>query len=162
MTAKIYVDHLAYVHYEHSDLDSFKEFAKDFGLVETPMEHNDGILYFHGYGKDPISYIASPCAPQTKPKFRGAGFAARTREDFYRACGLPGATIQETHNRPGGGSLVSILDPNGFIVDIVWGQQEKAVTAEDASSSINHAVAMNGAIEKQRLGMFRISHSSFP
>jgi catechol 2,3-dioxygenase-like lactoylglutathione lyase family enzyme len=159
MTAgkKITVDHLAYVHYEHDNLDAFRHFAKDFGLVETHSINTDTILYFHGYGKDPITYIASRCVPGVKPKFKGAGFVARTKQDFDKACRLPGATIRDASNRPGGGQVVLIRDPNGYSIEIVWGQQEKPVTAKDASSSTNNVLAMNGAIEKQRLG----THSQF-
>jgi hypothetical protein len=118
---KIIIDHLAYVHYEHKDLKTFSKFAKDFGLVESPASDDSDIFYFHGYGKDPITYIASHSNVNTEPNFRGPGFVVRTKEDFDKACKLPGAVIQKTSNRPSGGELVLVPDPNGFHVEIVLG-----------------------------------------
>lgn len=105
-------------------------------------------------GSHPISNIASPAPQNGTANFRGPCFAAHTKEDFDKACKMPGAVVWDVSKRPGGVQLVEFPDVNGYPFEIVWGQTPKPITAEAASSSINNETAYNGAIEKQRVGTF--------
>ena len=154
---KIYLQRLLYVHYEHKDLNEFAEFAEAFGLVESQAQEDR--IYYHGYGRDPIAYIASKSKEGEEPRFRGPGFLARAKHDFDKACKIKGASLQSTGDRPGGGQLVVIRDPNGFEVDILWDVEEKPVAAEQAfRSHANGQTAYNGAFVKQRKGTHSLAN----
>ena len=150
-TGKINLQRLVYSHYEHADLERFDVFAKDFGLVKAGEDQDS--IYYQGYGRDPICYIASRPRPGQEPKFRGPGLLARTQTDFENACQLEGAVVHDISQRPGGGQMVVVPDLNGFAVSILWAVEEKPVTAREASSSRNGETANNGALEKRRIGM---------
>lgn len=46
-TPKIILDHLAYVIYQHPNLERFKSFANDFGFTDAGEAH--GLSFFRGY-----------------------------------------------------------------------------------------------------------------
>jgi hypothetical protein len=147
---KIQLLRLSYVHYEHVDFEQFRQFAKDFGFVEALVEKDE--IYYRGYGRDPVVYIATR-APGGSPRaFKGAGFVAKTRCDFDKACQIPGAVVKDTSNRPGGGHLVIIPDPNNYSVEIVWGQEENPTPKTGTSLIVGEPEPYNGAIGKQRRG----------
>jgi hypothetical protein len=155
-TPKINLQRLVFVHYEHADLEKFDAFAADFGLVKAKAD--DDSIYYQGYGCDPVCYIASRPKQGEKPRFRGPGFMARSQADFDNACKLEGAVVQDISNRPGGGQMVVVRDPNGFEVNIIWATKDKPVTVQEASSSCNGAsAAYNGAVEKNRIGTIQES-----
>ncbi|KAJ5140749.1 glyoxalase family protein [Penicillium atrosanguineum] len=131
---KIRLARLAYVHYEHQDLEKFKQFAGDFGLIEA--QSTNDVVYYRGYGQDPFAYI-----------------------DYDNACALPGATIRNASERPGGGHLVVVKDPNGYEMEVCWGQTENSVASCPLSSAIGEPAPMNGSFDKPRKGQFmRFAH----
>ncbi|MCJ1477423.1 hypothetical protein MMC13_006094 [Lambiella insularis] len=152
---KICISRLLYVHYEHADLHEWAIFAEAFGLVESKAQ--DDRIYYHGYGRDPIVYIASQSKPGEEPRFRGPGLLARTKEDFDKACKVTGASREDISDRPGGGQMVVLRDPNGFDVEILWDVKDKPVEAEEATRShVNGQTAYNGAFVKQRTEFKRL------
>lgn len=158
-STKVNFCRLSYVVYEHPDLPLFETFAHDFGF-EVAGRSNSGDLFLRGYGRDPYVYIARQ-APASKQKaFCGAGFVARTEEDFTRAGQMEGAQKLDISGRPGGGKAVRILDPNGFAVEIVFGQKERMPVTRGISSIISGRGCVNGAVEKMRKGMWRLSKST--
>ncbi|KAJ5918025.1 Glyoxalase/Bleomycin resistance protein/Dihydroxybiphenyl dioxygenase [Penicillium verhagenii] len=57
-------------------------------------------------------------------KFLGGTFEAQSKEDFDRAANLPTASaVEDLSHAPGGGSLVTITDPEGFPVNVIFGQE---------------------------------------
>ncbi|KAJ5117215.1 uncharacterized protein N7443_003122 [Penicillium atrosanguineum] len=154
---KIRLARLAYVHYEHQDLEKFKQFAGDFGLIEA--QSTNDVVYYRGYGQDPFAYIGSRSKDGAPNAFKGAGFVAKTRQDYDNACALPGATIRNASERPGGGHLVVVKDPNGYEMEVCWGQTENSVASCPLSSAIGEPAPMNGSFDKPRKGQFmRFAH----
>ncbi|KAF7590095.1 hypothetical protein BBP40_003251 [Aspergillus hancockii] len=152
MSRKIILDHLAYVIYEHRDLEKFRKFAQDFGF-ELAGEV-DGSLYLTGYGIDHYSYVATQ-APATNPKgFIGAGFVAKSEKDFLLACEYEGVKIKKADGLPGGGEVAILKDPNGYELHVIWGQRPKDAPARPISACIDGNYPMNGAVEKKRKGQF--------
>lgn len=150
MEGRIVLDHLAYVIYEHPDLEKFMEFAHDFGF-ELAGEV-DGSMYMNGYGIDHYSYIATQ-APTGNPKrFIGAGFVAKTEDDFVLACQSEGAKVRNVERLPGGGEVAIFKDPNGYEMHVIWGQGSKNIPSRPVSACIDGIAPMNGAIEKKRKG----------
>lgn len=148
---KINLTRLSYVVYEHTSLDVFRQFAKDFGFVEelssTPLT-----VFFRGYGEDPFLYVARQA---DKKRFVGAAFAAESAEDFDRATDLPNAKVQDLSNAPGGGSSVVITDPNGYEMIVLWNQQLRERPDHGISNLVGRP-DVNGALDsdKKRKGHF--------
>ncbi len=146
---KIILSRLAYTVYQHADFESFRSFAKDFGFEQVGAF--DSAVFFRGYGKDPFCYRAQQ-APSGEPKaFVGAGFVARSQQDFDSACRLEGATVIDVSKWPGGGRMVRIKDPNGFFLEVVHGQTERNPPAHGISA-VTAGHASNGALDKNRKG----------
>ena len=147
--ARVKLARLGYVIYEHPDIGKFRLFASDFGLEET--KDLDGNIFFRGYGKDQYVYVARQAPEGSEKRFIGAGFCACSKDDFERACQLEAATIIDASQRPGGGQLVSIRDPNGYEMQVYWGQEEQVIPSDGISACVGEHPT-NGAINKQRKG----------
>ncbi|PNY26273.1 Uncharacterized protein TCAP_03795 [Tolypocladium capitatum] len=150
---KVNLSRMVYVVYGHPDLAAFEKFAEDFGFAFAERSA-DGHLYLRGYGIDQYIYIAFQTALGKPKEFLGAGFMARTSEDFERACKMDGAQLVDISGRPGGGKMVRIPDPNGFAVEVVFGQQERSVPKQGISHVVDGQPNVNLAMEKPRKGVF--------
>lgn len=148
--SKISLQRLSYVIYEHPDVVKFLTFAEDFGFELAAKSENEEV-FFRGYGPDPFLYVARP-ASGSAPKFHGAGFVARSAIDFQKACNFPSAQLVDVSHRPGGGKMVRITDPNGYVVEIVHGQEERFVPQEGISVVAGGRPQINGAVQKTRKG----------
>jgi hypothetical protein len=104
----------------------------------TVAKRTEDQIWYRGYGEDQYVYYA-----RKGPKeYLGGTFAVETyqdlekyvaltflhrkaNEDFDRAAQLPTASkIQELSDAPGGGSMVTLTDPEGFPVNLIFGQQK--------------------------------------
>lgn len=110
----------AYIIFQVPDLDKQKSFLKDFGMVEAGTEA--GCLYMRGFGTSPYLYVAQHGA---EAKFLGAGFMVSSADDLTKVAAETGVEIENVDG-PGGGQRVRLHDPDGFLVDLVWGRQEVA------------------------------------
>jgi hypothetical protein len=76
--------------------------------------------------------------------------------DLETDAGLPGASKIRENEGPGGGSIVSVRDPNGMLVHFLHGQKlrdpvtENSVPARETSCPVQ-----NGALKKARKGDVR-------
>lgn len=152
-SSKIQLERIAHVYFDHPDLDSFSQFALDFGLVEA-FRNDDHILY-RGYGVDPYCYVARRSNSNT-PSFGGAAFIAQTQSDFDKAAALSGAAVSGLTPFPGGGKRVTVKTPLGFYIHVVYGQEEKLPAEKPLSAQVESLGPMNGSISKHRFG--RKSH----
>jgi hypothetical protein len=151
---KVQLSRIAHVYYQHSDLSTFRKFAKDFGLVEAKDDGNT--IYFRGYGVDPYVYVAS----KGPPTFRGPAFVAASREEFDKALNIPGASLQELEDAPGGGRMISFARPNGTFFHVVHGQEERIVDPQQPPSETHETQGpYNLPFDKPRLGQYRILES---
>ncbi|KAH8807754.1 Glyoxalase/Bleomycin resistance protein/Dihydroxybiphenyl dioxygenase [Xylogone sp. PMI_703] len=150
---KIRVLRLAHVHYQHPDLDKALSFLSDFGMIEE--KRVDGRVYLRGYGVQPFLYVAEQ-SPDNKKHFKGGYWVVDTEADLQKAAAHPKASKIEQSTAPGGGKVVTIEDPNSFIIGFVFGQtlrdaDTESATLEEASSG-HH---WNGPDSKQRRGNTR-------
>ncbi|KAM0669620.1 hypothetical protein ACQRIU_000015 [Beauveria bassiana] len=144
------LNRLSYVLYEHADMEKFKKFAGDFGLIEAGKA--DGLTFYRGYGKDAYVYVAAEGRRGGERRFIGGGFVAESAHDFHLVCQIPGAKIIDASKRPGGGQLVEVLDPNGYVVQVAWEQVEREAPAHGISSCQGGQPPINGALDKIRKG----------
>ena len=151
-SSKIQLIRLSHVIYEHPSIETFRKFATDFGFVEAGVNEKDRSIYYRGYGEDPYLYIARPVQGTERKRFVGAGFVAKTVEDFTKASKVEGAEIVDLNDRPGGGKSVVLHDPNGFEMVVVWDQRPRTPPSQGVSSLVGQPT-VNGAIDKRRKGM---------
>ena len=141
---------LSYVIYEHPSIEDFRNFAKDFGLIETGGGAQHDETYFRGYGVDPFVYVARKATGSTK-RFVGAGYVAESEDDLENAAAIEGSKRLDMGDAPGDGQAVVLKDPNGFDMIIVWGQKAHEAP-RTGISALQGRPPVNGAIEKRRKG----------
>ncbi|KAL1795477.1 hypothetical protein ACET3X_005701 [Alternaria dauci] len=152
-TSKIRVLRLAYVHYQHPDLQKAVDFLTDFGL-EVARRDNDKV-FFRGYGIDPFVNIAEQ-SPDGKRHYLGGAWVVDSASELQKAARMPGATEIRDIDGPGGGKVVSVHDPNGMFVHFVHGQALREAPPE--GSVPRHETTNpvpNRALTKPRKGDFR-------
>ena len=113
-------DDVAYILFEKPDLHLMKTFLLDFGFEEA--EQTEEALYMRGAGPLPFIYAAYK---GKKSRYLGAGFSVKTRDALETLCqSVDGAKIEKIEG-PGGGERVRLYDPDGHIVDVVYGREER-------------------------------------
>ncbi|RAO73255.1 uncharacterized protein BHQ10_009267 [Talaromyces amestolkiae] len=148
---KIHVQSLAYVHYQHPDLEQALRFLSDFGLVEA--QRDGGKVFLRGYGVDPYCYIAET-SPDGARHFKGAYFRAQDLQQLHKAASLYGGSPVCENYGPGGGQVVTLTDPNGISVGVIAGQALRNINARDEEAGtleLTPQVA-NSVIQKPRKG----------
>lgn len=148
---KIQLERLSYVSFEHNDLEQFDRFAIDFGFEIASKSKSEAC--YRGWGQDAVSYVALRGDGKTQ-RFVGATFIAKTERDFCKSAAIPGASEIKTHDRPGGGKIVTILSPSGSRIHILWGQQDRPKPTKSVSQTQVHRGAYNTPLAKGRKGVF--------
>ncbi|KAL4894481.1 Glyoxalase/Bleomycin resistance protein/Dihydroxybiphenyl dioxygenase [Aspergillus ambiguus] len=111
MNKQIRLIKLAHMRYQHPDLDEITTFLQDFGM-QVAKRTNDQIWY-RGYGTDQYVYYAK----RGEKKFLGGTFEVEAMQ-------IHGASaIQELTDAPGGGYMTTLIDPEGFPVNLLYGQE---------------------------------------
>uniref|UniRef100_A0A060SYV9 ARAD1C00330p n=1 Tax=Blastobotrys adeninivorans TaxID=409370 RepID=A0A060SYV9_BLAAD len=110
---------LVHMRYQHPQLDEITTFLEDFGM--TVAKRTDTKVWYKGYGEDPYVYYAQ----KGEKKFLGGCFEVESVEELEKASRLlPNASpIQDLDDSPGGGKMVTVYDPTGFPVNLIFGQQ---------------------------------------
>ncbi|GME38707.1 uncharacterized protein LTHEOB_12462 [Neofusicoccum parvum] len=154
--SKIQLERLSHVDFAHTNLAEFQKFANSFGLIEA-WRGEDTVLY-RGYGKDPYCYIARQSTTGAST-FGGGSWLAQTQADFDKAAAMDGAVITDLSPFPGGGRRVTLKTPSGFLMHVVYGQEERPDAASVPSAQVEEFGPLNGSLQKQRLGKFQRFHS---
>ena len=139
----------AYVTYFHVDLEKSRKFLLDFGLVIA--KETEEAIYFKGYGTEPYCYVARR-SKSGQSEFGGAAYVVEDRRELERAEQLPGATPNQKLDAPGNGEVVTLCDPEGHHVQLVYGQTENAAPGQPTASL--EKLVVNYEDEKPRLGKF--------
>lgn len=110
--------------YQHPDLSEISTFLRDFGM--TVAKKTETQRWFKGYGPDQYVYYA-----QQGPKaFLGGAFEVQSYAELEKAAALGEGIvvsdgIEELKDAPGGGYMVSLRDPEGFVIHLIHGQTPK-------------------------------------
>lgn len=125
---RVILRRIAHIHYRHKSLQRTGVFLRDFGFIPVPQaapSSNGGksLEYYRGYGNLPFIYVAEQAASDEEPAFVRVAFEADSEADFTKATKVKGASQVRALNAPGGGQTVSLYDPNGTQIDIVYGQE---------------------------------------
>lgn len=119
-TAQIKLVKLAHMRYQHPDLPTITKFLKDFGMHIAHTSADGKRLWFRGYGTDQYVYYAQ----EGPMKFLGGTYEVESMADLEKAAKIPNAAgpIEELTEAPGGGHMITLHDPEGFPVNLMYGQ----------------------------------------
>jgi hypothetical protein len=108
-------DAILNVTFERTDPAAMLRFAEDFGLI--PCGEKSGATYLRGHGRAPY-LVAIQAADRNH--FVGMSFLANSEMDLNRLAAATGKPV-EPMSAPGGGRRVSLQDPWGLEVSLVYG-----------------------------------------
>jgi catechol 2,3-dioxygenase-like lactoylglutathione lyase family enzyme len=115
--AIVRVEDTAYILFQVPDLQRQQSFLEDFGmhLVHSAAD----AIYMRGCGPQPYIYKAQrgPVA-----RFLGTGYAVHSESALQSLAAATGVQITGVDG-PGGGQRVRLRDPDGFIVDVIFGRE---------------------------------------
>ena len=116
-TKQIKLVKLVHMRYQHPDLATITTFLKDFGM--SVVKQTDDRIWFRGYGTDQYVYYAQ----RGEKKFLGGTFEVESMAELEKAAKVPGAgSITSLDDAPGGGHIITLHDPEGFPVNLMYGQ----------------------------------------
>jgi len=146
---------ILYVRFSVAELDQQETFLKDFGLLVT----RDGEKLF-ARGTDGEDYVY--CAEKGAPKFLGMGFEAETEADLRRIAAIDGARVVNS-TRASGGLITTLVDPDGFEVDIVYGTSKPEPLPIPSRSPLNRGderlrIGSRAQIERTAQTIKRLGH----
>ncbi len=123
---------LAHLIFERPDLDKVNTFLDDFGFVV--FDRTDDGLYARGTSQAPYCYRVTRAK---KARFVGFGLQVGARADLETLAALPGASAIALSPHPGGGEVVTLTDPSGNLVEVLFGQTLADELAKRAPLSWN-------------------------
>ena len=113
----IRVKDIAFVRFHAPDLDKMEAFLVAFGLVRA--ERTDDTLYMRGTDDDGFIHVTHLAA---EPGFAGFALLADTVEDLEALAAVDGFSDVRDLAGPGGGRVVSTIDPMGTPLEVVAGR----------------------------------------
>jgi len=111
-------ERLAHLIFERPDLAKAESFLTDFGL--TVVHRDKDCLYLRGADQAPYCYQVHR---GDQARFVGFGLCLGSQADLQSLSQLPGASAIENSTAPGGGKCVRLVDPSGFLVEALFGQE---------------------------------------
>ena len=132
---------IAYVQYQHPDLDLAVEFLQDFGF--TVAQKCDRKIYLRGENSSPYLYVVEK---GESARFIGFGLEVLNNNNLKAIANLEQASQVYELDAPGGGYAVTLNDPNNFKIDLVCGIQK----SERTDLEVN-PLLFNSPTEKKRL-----------
>ena len=109
------IEDVAFVRFAAPDLAAMRAFLEDFGM--PVVEETATRLVARGAGPSPVAHVTD----RGDPGFIGVAFRAESLADLERLATAEGVDV-EPLDLPGGGSVVTLKDPDGHRVDVVAGQ----------------------------------------
>jgi catechol 2,3-dioxygenase-like lactoylglutathione lyase family enzyme len=133
----IAIEDISHVRFRVPNLVKMRTFLDDFGFVVTEDSQR---LFARGHGTAPVCHITE----EGEAAFAGFGLRAASIADLETLAASEGAEIID-FDAPGGGNMVCLVDPNGFVVEVVAGQEMQASTAPSGTK-------FNGGYDHPRVG----------
>jgi catechol 2,3-dioxygenase-like lactoylglutathione lyase family enzyme len=113
----IKVQDIAYGRLRSPDLDAQEEFLTEFGMVR--VERTNDALYMRGTDADQFLHVTHKA---DEPSWVGFAYNAASEEDLELISKAPGASAVENMDEPGGGKRVRLTEPNGYQIEVIYGQ----------------------------------------
>jgi catechol 2,3-dioxygenase-like lactoylglutathione lyase family enzyme len=134
------IQDIAFVRYQATDLDAMESFLVDFGLHRSAR--TPSTLYMRAGGSSPFVHVTHRGDTNT---CLGLGLLAGSEADLQLVASRVGQSVQAS-DEPGGGQRVRFSDPDGFMIDVVWGRTPLPARAT------REPIAFNSATSRQRHG----------
>ncbi|KAB7742088.1 glyoxalase [Parvibaculum sedimenti] len=115
----IRVADIAYVRFRAPDLDQMETFLGEFGMVCA--DRNEQMLHMRGSDTRPFVHVTV----KGEAGFDGLAFQAESLDDLQRLADAEGVAVED-HEAPGAGKIVRLRDPDGFLVEVVAGENRAA------------------------------------
>lgn len=142
--AQIKLVKIAHMRYQHPDLGLITQFLRDFGM--SVAKKTDTQCWYKGYGSDQYVYYAQ----QGEKKFLGGTFEVESYAELEKASKLPTAgKIKEMKDAPGGGYLLTLTDPEGFPINLMYNQTPAP------KGQMPEVLETNYEVEKPRVARFQ-------
>ncbi|WP_374680132.1 VOC family protein [Hydrocarboniphaga effusa] len=125
---------LAYLIFERPDFGPAESFLTDFGL--SVAHRSEDRLYLRGTSAAPYCYRIERAE---RPRFVGMGFTVAHRRDLEALADACGSAPIRSAEHPGGGECLSLLDPSGFVVEVVCAQTPVPEQPHRGPLHFNHA-----------------------
>jgi hypothetical protein len=134
------------------DLDQLEAFLMDFGMVRADRRSN--VLFMRGAGSAPYAHVIH----QGEPAFLGFAFSVGSRADLDSLAATPGFTPVEAIDAPGGGWKTSTVDPDGLLVEAVFGIEPAAPLSDLSPRPLNMGDDFRriGQVQRIKAGPSRI------
>ena len=110
----IRIEDIAHVRFSAPDLTKMRGFLDDFGLASSEV---DGRLYARGTDGRSFVHVTE----KGNAAFLALGLRARDLADLKMLATAEGTEVEDLRE-PGGGKVVRLRDPDGFLVEVVAGQ----------------------------------------
>jgi catechol 2,3-dioxygenase-like lactoylglutathione lyase family enzyme len=110
---------VAYVRFRAPDIGRMQQFLTAFGMV--PVERSAHRLVMRGHDSSPFCHVTEV----GDPAFVSLGIWVRSAADLAALAAHDGAAV-EALDAPGGGRVVRLRDPDGFLIEAVAEQQRQA------------------------------------
>lgn len=107
---------VAYVRFHAPDLAVMEAFLCDFGMIVA--ERTEDRLVMRGHGTSSFLHATDRA---DEAGFAGFGIWVNSLDDLERIAAHDGKVIEDL-DTPGGGKVVRLADPDGFLVEVVTGQ----------------------------------------
>jgi catechol 2,3-dioxygenase-like lactoylglutathione lyase family enzyme len=145
MTAPIIrVSDAAFPRFRAPDLDVMERFLTDFGMHVSAR--TDDSLFMRGTGEAHHVHVTH----RGEPAFLGLAFHAASRADLDTLAAATGSPVRPL-DEPGGGEHVRLTDPDGRLVDVVFGIATLAPLPVRTHPPLNDAAARPRVVTLQRV-----------
>ncbi|KAK5746808.1 hypothetical protein LTR17_000438 [Elasticomyces elasticus] len=138
---------LSHMRYQHPDLDEITTFLLDFGMHIAKKSSDGERIWYRGYGTTQYVYYAQ----RGPKKFLGGTFEVESHGELEKAAKIPSASssgIEELAEAPGGGYMLTLTDPEGFPINLLYGQEPAA------KGDYPEKVIVNDEVDKPRVRKF--------
>ena len=137
---------VAHVRFRAPDLEKMRKFLLDFGMVDSVAAQPADHLFMRGTGRAPFVHATE----RGDPGFVALGIWVRDRADLERLAAHDRVSV-ERFDAPGGGLVVRLTDPDGFLIEAI-AEQETLSPVERIAPTPE---PWNHAGEYPRIGRFR-------
>lgn len=136
----IKVKDVAFIRFRAPDLDKMESYLTDFGMVRSVR--TDHKLFMRGMGPSHHLHVTEI----GEPGFIGGAFWANSLDDLKQLSAAAAASDVEEIAEPGGGYRVSMTDPDGNQVEVVYGIEDLEPLPD------SNLTGYNWADDRRRLG----------
>ncbi|KAK4888512.1 hypothetical protein LTR27_012573 [Elasticomyces elasticus] len=138
---------LSHMRYQHPDLEEITTFLLDFGMHIAKKSEDGERIWYRGYGTTQYVYYAQ----RGPKKFLGGTFEVESHAELEKAAKIaqaPSSGIEELTEAPGGGYMLTLHDPEGFPINLLYGQEPAA------KGDYPEKVIVNDEVDKPRVRKF--------